>query len=365
MPLLPRNELFAALLLTSLATAQHEGVTPATQAPPGAVDYARAVRPILAHYCYDCHGPDEQKRKADLRLDRREDAFAVRDGVAAFVAGDPAASMALRHVLAEDPEERMPPPKTGRSLRPAEIETLRTWLAAGAPWSEHWAFVPPVRPTPPTVREATWPKNDVDRFVLARLEQEGLRPSAEAERTAWLRRVTFDLIGVPPTPAELDAFVADQGADAFEKVVDRLLADPRYGERMASDWLDLARYADSSGYQRDTPRQAWKWRDWVIEALQREPAVRPVHRRTARRRPAAEPDAEPAHRHGLQPQPSGQHRGRRRARRVPQRLRDRPRAHDGDHVPRLVGRLRAVPRPQVRPDQRSASSIASTTSSTT
>ncbi|MBL8737233.1 MAG: DUF1549 domain-containing protein, partial [Planctomycetes bacterium] len=267
MPLLPRNELLATLLLSCLATAQHEGVTAPPTAPTGAVDYARAVRPILAHYCYDCHGPDEQKRKADLRLDRREDAFAVRDGSAAFVAGDPAASLALRHVLAEDPEERMPPPKTGRSLKPAEIETLRTWLAAGAPWSEHWAFVPPVRPATPVVREATWPKNDVDRFVLARLEQEGLRPSAEAERTAWLRRVTFDLIGVPPTPAELDAFVADQAADAHEKVVDRLLADPRYGERMASDWLDLARYADSSGYQRDTPRQAWKWRDWVIEAL--------------------------------------------------------------------------------------------------
>ncbi|MFO1029442.1 MAG: PSD1 and planctomycete cytochrome C domain-containing protein [Planctomycetota bacterium] len=267
MPLLPRNELFAALLLTSLAIAQHEGVTPAPQVPPGAVDYARSVRPILAHYCYDCHGPDEKKRKAELRLDRREDAFAVRDGVAAFVAGDPAASMALRHVLSEDPEERMPPPKTGKTLKPAEIETLRAWITAGAAWSEHWAFVPPLRPTPPTVREASWPKNDVDRFVLARLEQEGLRPSAEAERTAWLRRVTFDLIGVPPTPAELDAFVADRSADAHEKVVDRLLADPRYGERMASDWLDLARYADSSGYQRDTPRQAWKWRDWVIEAL--------------------------------------------------------------------------------------------------
>ena len=254
-------------LLVAFASAQHEGVAPVPKPAAAAIDFARHVQPILAQHCYTCHGPDDKKRKADLRLDRRTDAFAARDGGAAFVAGDPDASLALRHITSTDPDERMPPPDAGDALKPAEVATLRAWLAAGAPWSEHWAFVAPVRPTPPTVREATWPKNDVDRFVLARLEQEGLRPSAEATRTAWLRRVTFDLLGLPPTPAELDAFVADQGADAYEKVVDRLLADPRYGERMASDWLDLARYADSSGYQRDTPRQAWKWRDWVIEAL--------------------------------------------------------------------------------------------------
>ncbi|MCU0866591.1 MAG: PSD1 and planctomycete cytochrome C domain-containing protein [Planctomycetes bacterium] len=257
--------LASASLLVALAHGQHEGVVP--KPVPTTIDFSRQVQPILAQHCYTCHGPDDKKRKADLRLDRRADAFAARDGGAAFVAGDPDASLALRHITSTDPDERMPPPDAGEALKPAEVATLRAWLAAGAPWSEHWAFVPPVRPVPPTVREATWPKNDVDRFVLGRLEQEGLRPSAEAERTAWLRRVTFDLIGLPPTPAELDAFVADRAADAHEKVVDRLLADPRYGERMASDWLDLARYADSSGYQRDTPRQAWKWRDWVIESL--------------------------------------------------------------------------------------------------
>jgi hypothetical protein len=257
--------LAGASLLAALANGQHEGVVP--KPAPAAIDFARQVQPILAQHCFTCHGPDDKKRKADLRLDRRTDAFAVRDGGAAFVAGDPDASLALRHITSTDPDERMPPPDAGEALKPAEVATLRAWLTAGAPWSEHWAFVPPVRPAPPTVREATWPKNDVDRFVLGRLEQDGLRPSAEASRASWLRRVTFDLIGLPPTPAELDAFVADQSADAHEKVVDRLLADPRYGERMASDWLDLARYADSSGYQRDTPRQAWKWRDWVIEAL--------------------------------------------------------------------------------------------------
>jgi Protein of unknown function (DUF1553)/Protein of unknown function (DUF1549)/Planctomycete cytochrome C len=259
--------LLPACLLASLLGAQHDGVAspPTTAAAP--IDFARQIRPLLAQHCYNCHGPDEDKRKAELRLDLRTDAFAARDGGAAFVTGDPAASVALQRITSEDPDEHMPPAEHGPGLKPAEVDLLRAWIASGAPWSEHWAFVPPVRPPVPTVGETTWPKNDIDRFVLARLEQEGLRPSAEASRTAWLRRVTFDLIGLPPTPAELDAFSKDQEATAYEKVVDRLLADPRYGERMATDWLDLARYADSSGYQRDTPRQAWKWRDWVIEAL--------------------------------------------------------------------------------------------------
>ncbi|MFN9845528.1 MAG: DUF1553 domain-containing protein [Planctomycetota bacterium] len=271
-PLVRRRPWLALALLVGGAglaapiAAQHDGVAPAV-APPPAIDYARDVRPILAQHCYTCHGPDEQKRKADLRLDRRDAAFAARDGGAAFVAGDPDGSVALQRIVSSDPDEHMPPPDAGDALKPAEVATLRAWLAAGAPWSEHWAFVPPQRPTPPAVRDAAWLQGDLDRFVLARLEQEGLRPSAPADRAAWLRRVTFDLIGLPPTPAELDEFAKDQRPEAFAAVVDRLLADPRYGERMASDWLDVARYADSSGYQRDTPRQAWKWRDWVIDAL--------------------------------------------------------------------------------------------------
>jgi hypothetical protein len=225
------------------------------------------VRPILAQHCYTCHGPDDGKRKGDLRLDRKADAFAARDGGAAFVAGDAGASVAVARIESVDDEERMPPPQHGDALKPAEVATLRAWLAGGATWQEHWAFQPPMRPAVPTPRDAAWAKNDVDRFVLARLEREGKAPSAEASREAWLRRVTFDLIGLPPTLAELDAFAADTSAAAHEKVVDRLLADPRYGERQASEWLDAARYADSSGYQRDTARQAWKWRDWVIDAL--------------------------------------------------------------------------------------------------
>jgi hypothetical protein len=263
---MPLPRLLAATALAALLPAQHDGVTPAAK-PATALDFARDVRPILTQHCYNCHGPDDGKRKGDLRLDHKADAFADRDNGAAFVAGDADGSEAMRRILSTDPEERMPPPESGDALKPAEIETLRQWLAAGAPWSEHWSFVAPSRPPLPTVTDTAWPKNDVDRFVLARLEREGKTPSPEAPREMWLRRVTFDLIGLPPTLAELDAFLKDTSKDAFEKVVDRLLADQHYGERQASDWLDVARYADSSGYQRDTARQAWKWRDWVIDAF--------------------------------------------------------------------------------------------------
>ena len=258
--------LFCSSLLVAAAAAQHEGVVTHAE-PRDQIDFARQVQPILAQNCFRCHGPDDGKRKADMRLDRRANAFAEREGGAAFVAGKPEASQALARVLSSDPEERMPPPEAGDALKPAQIEILRRWIETGALWTEHWSFVKPERPAVPAVSDTAWPRSDVDRFVLARLEHEGLRPSAEAPREAWLRRVTFDLIGLPPTIAELDAFLRDTSPDAFDKVVDRLLADPRYGERQATEWLDVARYADSSGYQRDRARSAWKWRDWVIDAF--------------------------------------------------------------------------------------------------
>jgi len=258
--------LFCSSLLVAAAAAQHEGVVTHAE-PTNQIDFARQVQPILAQNCFRCHGPDDGKRKADMRLDRRADAFAEREGGPAFVAGKPEASQALVRVLSSDPEERMPPPEAGDALKPAQIETLRRWIETGAVWTEHWSFVKPERPAVPAVADTAWARSDVDRFVLARLEHEGLRPSAEAPREAWLRRVTFDLIGMPPTIAELDAFLRDTSPDAHDKVVDRLLADPRYGERQATEWLDVARYADSSGYQRDRARSAWKWRDWVIDAL--------------------------------------------------------------------------------------------------
>ncbi len=256
-----------SLLVTASLAAQHEGVTTDAAATAGAVDFLRDVRPILAQHCYTCHGPDKKERQGDLRLDLRAEAFADRGDYFVIKPGDAADSELMLRITSEDPDEVMPPPECDDALEPAEVEVLRAWIASGAPWTEHWAFVAPQRPAAPPVEDADWAKNDIDAFVLSRLEQRGLRPSGEATREQWLRRVTFDLIGLPPTPKEIDAFLRDTSADAFEKVVDRLLADERYGERMASDWLDAARYADSSGYQRDRSREAWKWRDWVIAAL--------------------------------------------------------------------------------------------------
>ena len=253
------------LLIGGALVAQHEGVVPTKSQGP-TVDFLRDVRPILAQHCYECHGPDGEQRKGDLRLDVKHEAFAKFEDYAIIVPGDSKESELVRRIVSKDPDEVMPPPKADDKLKPAEVETLRKWIDEGANWTEHWAFVAPTRPATPPVQDRDWGKNAIDAFILARLEKKGLRPSAEATRHAWLRRVTFDLIGMPPTPKEIDTFVRDTSADAYAKVVDRLLADERYGERMASDWLDVARYADSSGYQRDSSRQAWKWRDWVINA---------------------------------------------------------------------------------------------------
>ncbi len=254
------------LLAAGSIAAQHEGVTPEANTEL-TVKYLRDVRPILAEHCYECHGPDGEQRKGDLRLDRKHDAFAKFEDYSIIVPGDAQDSELILRILSDDPDEVMPPPKADDKLKPAEIEILRKWINEGAVWQDHWAFVPPTRPPTPPVQDGAWAKNDVDRFILAQLEKKGLRPSGEATRQAWLRRVTFDLIGLPPTPKEIESFVSNSSADAYETVVDRLLADQRYGERMASDWLDVARYADSNGYQRDSERQAWKWRDWVINAL--------------------------------------------------------------------------------------------------
>tara|TARA_R110002072_G_scaffold67163_3_gene165108 strand:- start:118036 stop:122388 length:4353 start_codon:yes stop_codon:yes gene_type:complete len=267
---MPRLNLSLRWLVPLLAigsiAAQHEGVVPSKETSH-TVDFLRDVRPILTAHCYECHGPDGDQRKGDLRLDRKHDAFAKFEDYAIIVPGDAKASELMLRIVSEDPDEAMPPPKVDDKLKPAEIEILRKWINEGAVWQDHWAFVPPLRPSLPPVQDGEWAKNDIDTFILAQLEKKGLRPSGEATREAWLRRVTFDLIGLPPTPKEIETFVQDTSADAYEKVVDRLLADERYGERMASDWLDVARYADSNGYQRDSERQAWKWRDWVINAF--------------------------------------------------------------------------------------------------
>ena len=235
------------------------------------VDFARDVRPILSDRCFACHGPDEGKRMAGLRLDVEDGAKKPRGArPAVVVPGDPAASEILKRVVPENPARRMPPPYSDRKpLTEKEVATLRSWIEQGAKWQGHWSFIPPVRPAEPPVQNKNWVRNPIDSFVLARLESEGLAPSPEADPARLLRRVTLDLTGLPPTLRELDSFLADKSPGAYEKAVDLLLASPRYGERMAVDWLDAARYADTHGYQTDPAKEMWPWRDWIIDAFNR------------------------------------------------------------------------------------------------
>jgi hypothetical protein len=236
----------------------------------GRIEFNRDVRPIFSDKCYTCHGPDAAAKHVPFRLDSEAAAKAeLSGGKHAIVAGDPDASEIIQRVTAAKPALRMPPVVSGLKLSDAEIDTLRQWIAQGAEWQKHWSLIPPVRPAPPEVKNAAWPHNPIDRFILQRLEREGLQPAPEASREILIRRVSLDLTGLPPTPAEIDAFLNDRSADAYEKVVDRLLASPRYGERMAFRWLDAARYADSNGYQFDGERMMWRWRDWVIDAFNR------------------------------------------------------------------------------------------------
>ena len=229
----------------------------------GEVDFNRDVRSILADKCFACHGPAKEGRKAKLRLDDR--AVAVKKG--AITPGKPDESEMVLRIFSGDPEEVMPPPESKATLTNEQRNTLRRWIAEGAEYSQHWAFVPPRRPIAPAVNGESWLRNDIDRFILDKLERNGLKPSLEAERDTLVRRVYLDLIGLPPTPEEADAFVGDKSPEAYGNLVDRLLKSPRYGERWARAWLDLARYADTNGYEKDRSRVIWPYRDWVIMAL--------------------------------------------------------------------------------------------------
>jgi len=230
------------------------------------IDFSRDILPILSDKCFKCHGPDENTREADLRLDTREGLFDERYGVASFVPGKPDQSEAIRRSAADDEDERMPPADAGLDLTMEEIKLLQTWVEQGAKWQQHWSLVPVTRPALPKVSDVAWCRNGIDHFVLSRLDREGLKPATEASKETLIRRVTLDLTGLPPTPAEVDAFLADESPGAYERVVDRLLRSKRYGEHMALMWLDAARYADTDGYQNDGPRSMWRWRDWVIDA---------------------------------------------------------------------------------------------------
>ena len=235
-----------------------------------AIEFNRDIRPILSENCFACHGPDEKERKAKLRFDRQDEAFKpAKSGDMAIVPGDTAKSKLVERIITHDPDEVMPPPKTGKKLTAPQIDLLTRWIAEGAKWQGHWAFVKPERPAIPQVEKKDWPRNELDYLVLAKLEKEGLHPSPEADPTTLVRRATLDLTGLPPTIAEVDAFLSDKSGQAYDKLVDRLLSSQRYGEQMARYWLDAARYADSHGYHIDSERGIWKWRDWVAGAFNR------------------------------------------------------------------------------------------------
>ena len=230
----------------------------------GAIDFNRDIRPILSDNCYTCHGSDQKRRMANLRLDQKE------GGAASLIKpGDAAHSKLFERISTEKKGMRMPPASAGTGLTPKQISLLKEWIDSGAKWDLHWAYIPPKRAELPAVANTAWPVTPIDRFLLARLERENLKPSPDADRATLLRRVSLDLTGLPPTPAEVDAFRADKAPNAYEKQVDRLLASLRYGERMAMQWLDLARYADTHGYHIDSHRDMWHWRDWVIESFNR------------------------------------------------------------------------------------------------
>jgi len=257
------------LLVWAVVIVRSAGLLAAEPSGPR-VEFNRDIRPILSDKCFTCHGPDSAKRQAGLRLDRAEDATAERDGPRAIVPRDVSKSELVRRIVSRDPDEQMPPPKSSLSLTPKEVSLIRQWIEQGAEYQPHWAFLVPRAVVPPTDHTTiSHSLSSIDVFVRAKLIEHTLAPSPEADRPTLLRRASFDLIGLPPTPDEVDAFVADLSPDAFEKQIDRLLASPRYGERMATIWLDAARYADTNGYQTDGPRFMWRYRDWVIDAFNR------------------------------------------------------------------------------------------------
>ena len=255
-------------LTTWVLAAAIFGGTAAPAPAPTTIDFNRDIRPILSDNCFACHGPDEKERKAKLRFDRKEDAFKpAKSGDVAIVPGQPDKSPLIARINSTDPDDVMPPPKTSKKLTAQQKELLTRWIASGAKWQEHWAYETPKRPELPAVKDKEWPENEIDHFVLARLEKEGLKPAPDTDKTTLARRVTLDLTGLPPTPEEVDAYLADKSPEAYDKLVERLLNSPRYGENMARYWMDAARYADSHGYHIDSERSMWKWRDWVVNAF--------------------------------------------------------------------------------------------------
>ncbi len=272
MSIRPSGRAIGVLLILTVATGCARDAGQADL--PERVGFNRHIRPILSNSCYPCHGPDSGARQADLRLDDREVAISSRRGVRAIVPGDARRSEVVRRINHPDPTERMPPSDSERSINDRERALLGRWIEQGAEYEPHWSFVPPRRPQEPQVARHDWPRNPIDRFILARLEQEGIEPSLEADAITLARRLSFDLTGLPPAPGQVDTFVDDHGSDArgngsdaYDELVERLIASPHYGERMALDWLDQVRYADSNGYHSDEDRPVYAYRDYVIAAF--------------------------------------------------------------------------------------------------
>ncbi|WP_425397690.1 PSD1 and planctomycete cytochrome C domain-containing protein [Aeoliella sp.] len=232
------------------------------------ISYNRQIRPLLSDRCFQCHGPDQGTREAGLRLDEREAATSETDsGYVAIVPGNLDESELVARIATDDADLVMPPPHSGKSLNAEEIELLKKWVAQGAEYQPHWAFITPKKGKPPEVKQTDWPSGPIDQFILAKLEEEGLEPSSEADRVTLMRRVTLDLTGLPPTREEVEAYLADKSPGAYERLVDRLLASPHYGEHMARYWLDAVRYGDTHGLHLDNYREMWPYRDWVVRAM--------------------------------------------------------------------------------------------------
>ena len=230
------------------------------------IDFNRDVRPILSNNCFQCHGPDEAARQADLRLDTADGIAQMREP-ALIVKGDALNGEFIHRITATDKDLKMPPANSNRELSEVQIATLKRWIEQGAEYSVHWSFTPPAKSDFPDTTNKAWTRNAIDHFILGKLEQEGMKPSNQASRDKLIRRLTFDLTGLPPTPEEVTDYLADESEDAYEKVVSRLLKSTRYGEHMAWTWLEAARYSDTNGYQGDRTRSSYFWRTWVIEAF--------------------------------------------------------------------------------------------------
>ncbi|MEK6248032.1 MAG: DUF1549 domain-containing protein, partial [Planctomycetales bacterium] len=239
------------------------------ESPVERIDFHRDIKPLLSDRCFNCHGPDENARQADLNLSDKQAvlSYETDSGIPLITAGDLNQSEIIRRIESADPDLQMPPPDQDRTLSQEEINRLRRWIEQGAPWESHWSLMPLNKVAVPDVQDSNWTSNPIDHFVLDRLEQQSLQPSDQASRQRLVRRLSLDLTGLPPTLAEIDAFVADSRPESDSLLIDRLLASPHFGERMAVDWLDLARYADTAGYQIDRYREVWPWRDWVVQSF--------------------------------------------------------------------------------------------------